>query len=66
VAVTGFGKKASQRTAQEDNPNNRDYQFLRLGLSHLTVIRTHILFDHLLSSVEAIIKEKRPNVNRFF
>jgi hypothetical protein len=21
-----FGKKASQRTSQEDNPNNRDYQ----------------------------------------
>jgi len=39
---------------------------LRLGLSHLTVIRTHILFDHLLSSVEVIIKEKLGLVNQFF
>jgi hypothetical protein len=66
VAVTGFGKKASQRTSQEDNPNNRDYQFLRLGLSHLTVIRTHILFDHLLSSVEVIIKANCELVNKYF
>jgi len=65
LAVT-FGKKVSQWTSQEDNPNNRDYQFLRLGLSHLTVIRTHILFDHLLSSVEAIIKANCELVNRNF
>jgi hypothetical protein len=34
-----------------------------LGLSHLTVIKTHKLLDHLLSSVEVIIKEKRAVVN---
>jgi hypothetical protein len=37
-----------------------------LGLSHLTVIRTHKLLDHLLSSVEVIIKEKRNLVNKIF
>ena len=30
------------------------------------MIRTHILFDHLLSSVEMIIKKKRALVNEFF
>jgi hypothetical protein len=39
---------------------------LRLGLSHLTVIRTHILFDHLLSSVELIIKANFELVNKYF
>ncbi len=29
---------------QESNPNNRGLSILRLGLSHLTVIRTHILW----------------------
>ncbi len=56
-------------TAQDDNPNNyhqMELSILRLGLSHLTVIRTHILFDHLPSSVEWIIKEKRALVNQFF
>jgi len=37
-----------------------------LGLSHLTVIRTHKNLDHLLSSVESIIKLKRDVVNNFF
>jgi hypothetical protein len=37
-----------------------------LGLSHLTVIRTHKLLDHLLSSVAVIIKEKRECVNENF
>ena len=52
--------------AQAHNPNNLDYRCLSLGLSHLTVIRTHILLDHLLSSVEVIIKLKREVVNNFF
>ena len=52
--------------AQAHNPNNLDYRCLSLGLSHLTVIRTHKLLDHLLSSVKAIIKLKRELVNRFF
>ncbi len=37
---------------------------LRLGLSHLTVIRTHKFFDHLLSSVEVIIKANDELVNQ--
>ena len=37
-----------------------------LGLSHLTVIRTHKNLDHLLSSVDSIIKLKRDVVNNFF
>jgi hypothetical protein len=38
----------------------------RSGRSHLTVIRTHIFLNHLLSSVAAIIKYKCMSVNRFF
>jgi hypothetical protein len=50
---------------QENNPKqSRGLLILRLGLSHLTVIRTHILFDHLLSSVEGIIKVNHELVNR--
>ncbi|HKP35389.1 MAG TPA: hypothetical protein VJT71_00920 [Pyrinomonadaceae bacterium] len=61
-----FGKKASQRIAQEDNQTT-DYQFLRLGLSHLTVIYTHMLLDHLLSSVEGDNKkEERSRQSVFF
>ncbi len=47
------------------NPR-RGLSILRLGLSHLTVIRTHKFFDHLLSSVERMIREKGERVNKNF
>ncbi|GEM_PF-5697685 len=53
-------------TTQADHPNNLDYRCLSLGLSHLTVIRTHILLDHLLSSVKRMIRKKRDLVNQNF
>ena len=36
-----------------ENPNKSGLSVQWLGLSHLTVIRTHIFYDHLLSSVGA-------------
>ena len=46
------------------NPNGLLVQ--RSGRSHLTVIRTHIFLNHLLSSVEWMIDDKQISVNRFF
>src|SRR6185503_4306074 len=66
LGLRTFGKKVSQRITQEDNQTT-DYQFLRLGLSHLTVIYTHMLLDHLLSSVEENNKkEVRSRQSVFF
>ena len=66
MAVTASERRCHSLPLRKAIPNNRGLSILRLGLSHLTVIRTHILFDHLLSSVEAIIKEKLELVNQFF
>ena len=53
------GKKASTvNSLRKTILTKPDYRFLRLGLSHLTVIRTHKLLDHLLSSVNANNKKE--------
>lgn len=50
----------------DENPQRSGFQSSGLGLSHLTVIRTHTLFDHLLSSVAAILNDNKSCVKNYF
>ena len=62
--VWRFG--AARRRGGGQDPNQFRVRVRLLGLSHLTVIKTHIRLDHLLSSVAAMIDDEISCVNDYF